>query len=47
LPALQALVLKLHPYELPALFVLPAQAATAPYAQWVARETDGAEDAAG
>jgi hypothetical protein len=35
-------VLELHPYALPALpalFVLPVQAASTPYARWVDRET--------
>jgi periplasmic divalent cation tolerance protein len=43
-PALQRLVLDLHPYDLPAVFAIPVAMATAEYADWV---RDGVDAAAG
>lgn len=34
-PALEALLKRLHPYELPAIFALPVAEASAAYATWV------------
>lgn len=34
-PALRDCIAQHHPYELPAIFALPVQHATAAYAQWV------------
>ena len=34
-PALEALLLELHPYELPAVFALPVTEASAAYLTWV------------
>jgi periplasmic divalent cation tolerance protein len=34
-PVLEALLRELHPYELPAIYALPAIAGTAEYADWV------------
>jgi periplasmic divalent cation tolerance protein len=34
-PALEALLQEMHPYELPAIFALPAAEASAAYAAWV------------
>lgn len=35
-PALQALIARLHPYEVPAIYALPVPHASASYARWVA-----------
>lgn len=40
-PALRALVLAMHPYELPALYTLQVADADAAYAAWVAAECSG------
>lgn len=37
-PALRALILQLHPYQLPALYTLPVTEASAAYAQWVCEQ---------
>ena len=37
--ALQALILELHPYELPALYTLPVVEASDAYRDWVVQET--------
>ena len=36
-------VRELHPYEVPEILALPVTAAHRPYAQWVLRETKGAQ----
>ena len=41
-PALKALILELHPYELPALYALAVTDATPAYAAWVISETQPA-----
>ena len=38
-PALRALILEMHPYELPALYTLEVVEASPAYAEWVARQT--------
>lgn len=38
-PALEAALRDRHPYELPALVAVPVAAAAAPFAAWVASET--------
>lgn len=40
-PALRALILEMHPYELPALYTLEVTDAHPPYAEWVAQQTQG------
>ncbi|MFO1267671.1 MAG: divalent-cation tolerance protein CutA [Rubrivivax sp.] len=40
-PALRALVLAMHPYELPAVYALEVADADAAYAAWVAAECSG------
>lgn len=40
-PALQALILEMHPYELPALYSLPVVEATDAYRHWVVQEAGG------
>lgn len=40
-PALRALLLELHPYELPALWTLELADASDAYRDWVLRETSG------
>ncbi|MFN7113166.1 MAG: divalent-cation tolerance protein CutA [Alphaproteobacteria bacterium] len=37
--ALQALIVSLHPYEVPCVAVLPVTAGHAPYLDWIAAET--------
>ena len=39
--ALEAAILALHPYELPAVYALPVQQAHAPYADWVIAHSAG------
>jgi periplasmic divalent cation tolerance protein len=34
---------RLHPYELPALLVLPTEGGSEEYAAWIASQTEGAE----
>jgi periplasmic divalent cation tolerance protein len=41
--AVLAEVKRLHPYELPALLVLPTEGGSAEYCGWIASETSGAE----
>jgi len=38
-PALRALILEMHPYDLPALYTLEVSEASPAYAEWVARQT--------
>lgn len=38
-PALRALILEMHPYDLPALYTLDVSEASPAYADWVAQET--------
>jgi len=38
-PALRALILEMHPYDLPALYTLEVSEAHPAYAEWVARQT--------
>ncbi len=38
-PALRALILEMHPYELPALYALEVCEASPAYAEWVAQQT--------
>jgi len=38
-PALRALILEMHPYELPALYTLEVTEAHPAYTAWVARQT--------
>jgi periplasmic divalent cation tolerance protein len=38
-PALQQLIARLHPYELPAMYALPLAHASPAYAQWVLENT--------
>ena len=38
-PALRALILEMHPYELPALYTLEVAEASAAYAGWVVEQT--------
>ena len=40
-PELEAAIVELHPYELPAIHALECAAVHAPYAQWVADNTWG------
>jgi periplasmic divalent cation tolerance protein len=40
-PALEAALLALHPYDVPALYAVPVEHASAAYADWVAAEADG------
>jgi periplasmic divalent cation tolerance protein len=40
-PALERLLLDLHPYELPAIFALPVVEASAGYAAWLQDAVDG------
>lgn len=40
-PALRALILELHPYELPALYALELAQASPAYADWVIGQTSG------
>ncbi|MCW5635076.1 MAG: divalent-cation tolerance protein CutA [Rubrivivax sp.] len=40
-PALRALILELHPYDLPALWTLQVAEASNAYRDWVLRETAG------
>ncbi|MFO1293161.1 MAG: divalent cation tolerance protein CutA [Rubrivivax sp.] len=40
-PALRALILARHPYELPALYAIELAEASAPYREWVAQSTQG------
>jgi periplasmic divalent cation tolerance protein len=40
-PELEAAIVELHPYELPAIHALECAAVHAPYAQWVADNTSG------
>lgn len=40
-PALRALILEMHPYELPALYTLEVTDAHPAYAAWVAQQTKG------
>lgn len=40
-PALQALIARLHPYEVPAIYALPVLHASASYAGWVADQVAG------
>jgi periplasmic divalent cation tolerance protein len=40
-PALQALILELHPYDLPALYALPVLDATPAYREWVMNQIAG------
>jgi periplasmic divalent cation tolerance protein len=37
--ALRARVLALHPYEVPEVIALPVEAGSAPYLDWIAKET--------
>lgn len=39
--ALEAAIRELHPYELPAIYSMEAQAAFPPYAQWVEENSSG------
>jgi periplasmic divalent cation tolerance protein len=39
---LESLLIKLHPYELPAIFAIPVSAATSAYANWVHQAVDSA-----
>lgn len=39
-PALEAAIRGRHPYQLPAIYSLAVDAASGPYAEWVARESD-------
>ena len=41
--AVLAEVKRLHPYELPALLVLPTEGGSVEYCGWIASETSGAE----
>jgi periplasmic divalent cation tolerance protein len=34
---------RLHPYEVPALLVLPTEGGSEEYAAWIASQTEGAE----
>ncbi|MBL8346680.1 MAG: divalent-cation tolerance protein CutA [Rubrivivax sp.] len=38
-PALRALILEMHPYELPALYTLEVSEASPAYAEWVVQQT--------
>ena len=38
-PALRALILEMHPYDLPALYTLEVAEASAAYAEWVQQQT--------
>lgn len=46
-PALLKRLPVLHPYDVPEILVLPIETGHAPYLEWVARETAGAESPPG
>jgi periplasmic divalent cation tolerance protein len=39
----ESAIRELHPYDLPAIFALPVEAAYPPYAQWVAEGSAAGE----